>query len=185
MENNKDTNQIIRPNIPNLLLISGSVRDAGKTRLICMLIRKWKSTASVAAIKISPHKHESDHSLLKLIENKRYTVWQETSRSWKDSGKFLDAGGDPVFYVEAGDSYLYDAFSDTAALCGSNQMIICESGGLANFIKPGVLVFIQPHEGMISAEKERVKALADMVITSEEIDTFPGKLDIDHGKWMI
>ncbi|MBC8316234.1 MAG: hypothetical protein ISR57_00860 [Bacteroidales bacterium] len=185
MENKKDTNQIIRPSFPNLLLISGSGRDTGKTRLGCMLIRRWKKKASIAAIKISPHKHDFGNSMLKLFANEGYTVWQERNRSWKDSGKFFEAGADPVFYVEAGDLHMYAAFTFTAALCGNNRMIICESGGLVNFVKPGVLVFIQSFEGLPSAKKERVKAMADLVITSEEVHTLSGKIEVDHGKWKL
>jgi len=175
----------LRPSFPNLLLISGSGRDAGKTRLICMLIRKWKSTTSVAAIKISLHQHESDHSMMKILANEGYTIWQETRRSWKDSGKFVEAGADPVFYIEAGDSHLFEAFMHTAALCDRNQLLICESGGLATSVKPGLLVFIQSSKGVISENKEQVKSLADLVITSEEIDSLVGKLNVNHGKWMF
>ena len=185
MESLENTNQVVRPGFPNLLLISGSGRDAGKTRLVCLMIQKWKSTTSVAAIKISPHHHESDDSMLKVHAGEGYTIWQEKNKSWKDSGKFVEAGADPVFYIEAGDSHLSDAFIQTVALCDKEQLLVCESGGLANYIKPGLLVFIQSGGEIISEKKEHVKSLADLVIKSEEVDLLPDKLKADHGKWMI
>lgn len=149
-----------------------------------MLIRKFKEKAPVAAIKISPHNHDSAYPLQKLNSNEGFSVWQEQKNSGKDSGKFIEAGADPVFYIETSDLHLYDAFTYTAALF-SSRLIICESGGLARYVKPGLLVYIQSPDGQLSAKKEQVKSMADLIISPEDVLSLSGELESDQGIWKL
>lgn len=171
--------------LPNLLLISGSGRKVGKTWLACNLIRKWKNHVPVVAIKISRHRHDPAYRMKQLVSGEGFVIWEEFAGSWKDTGKFFDAGAYPVLFVEADTKYLFDAFRHAIDFTGKDRMIICESGGLINFVKPGFMIFIQSAEFNPDGEKSRIKALADLVVTSGELESVADRIQICDGEWRL
>ena len=152
---------------PNILLISGSGRNTGKTILACNIIRKWKEDEHIIAIKISAHHHDAATPLNLLHAGKGFTVWEENTKTHKDSGRFLDAGAAKVYYIEASDDKFLDAFRFVFNLHGKGSLIICESGALVKFIEPGVMLFIQRKDELIDTEKEYLRRLSDHIVYSE------------------
>lgn len=159
----------IRPRefYPNILLISGSRRNTGKTILACNIIQKWKEQEYIIAIKISAHNHDSATPLNLLHTEEGFTIWEEKTKTHKDSGRFLEAGAAKVFYIEASDDKFLDAFRFVLNLQGKGSLIICESGGLVKFIQPGVMLFIQHKDELIDTEKEYLRRLSDHIVHSD------------------
>ena len=170
---------------PNLLLLCGSGRDTGKTYLACNIINHWKKQGPVVAMKISMHKHMHTSGMELLLEKPGYSIWKEHTISKKDSGRFLEAGAKTVLYIETDDLHLHDAFLGSLIFIGKASMIVCESGGLAKIIRPGLILFVQPDGKEIDENKKPLRAMADKVIHTdcEEIhrpDTF---LAFESNRW--
>jgi hypothetical protein len=151
---------------PNVLLITGSGRERGKTMLACNIIRKWKSTENIVAIKISPHIHMHDDPVNIVHRTDGYTICEEKAETHKDSGRFLAAGAARVFYIEATDRELLNAFHYVYRLIGRKSLILCESGGLGKLLHPGVMLFVQHLDDVIDAEKEALRRLSDHIVFS-------------------
>ncbi len=130
--------------IPNLLLISGDGRNVGKTTLGCRIVKDLSDKTSVIAIKVSPHFHLLTDSLVVLMDTDSMVITRETDRNaTKDSSRYLNAGASEVFYVQCKDDsfgtlseWIHETWSDDIP-------ILCESGGLKNFITPGYSIHIK------------------------------------------
>jgi hypothetical protein len=160
------TSNPIREFFPNLLLITGSGRERGKTMLACNIISKWKKNEDIVAIKISAHNHEDPDAVNLVYRSDGFTVWEEKELSPKDSGRFLEAGAGKVFYLEAVDQELLKAFRFVYALCNEKALIICESGGLGRLIQPGVMLFVQFPADIVDSEKESLRKLSNHIVYS-------------------
>lgn len=186
MATNVYPDQSLREYYPNLILICGSGRDTGKTFLACNIISEWKGRFIINAIKISIHRHEHNPGMELLSEKEGYSIWKEHSISHKDSGRFLKAGAKSVFYIETNDVHLLDAFVSAIQFCDHGSMIICESGGLAKFIRPAVLLFVQHPQDEID-DKQVFRLMADRVIYSgsDEILHPERYIAVENGSWTM
>ncbi len=126
--------------IPHLLLIAGNGRNVGKTTLACRIITHLSNAEIVTGIKISPHIHS--YSEDELVEkNANFIILEEKETKSKDSSRMLKAGANQVFYIMAKQEHLNEAFSYLIPNL-QERIIVCESGGLHNFIKPGLFLFV-------------------------------------------
>jgi len=142
-------------NCPNILLIAGTGRNAGKTMLACEIIRHLSKTADVIGVKISSHFHPVE-SGQKIVANPAYYhIIEETLHTSKDSSRMLQAGAKKVFYIQAKQDNLEEAFNTISAEL-SCCPVICESGGLHRYIKPGLFLFVRGEE-----IPENKKAMSD------------------------
>ena len=130
-----------RLNLPNLLLISGNGRNVGKTFLGCKIIRALAKTHPVTAVKISSHFHPFNKDNV-ITENKNFVLLEEKELTQKDSSLMLQAGAEKVIFIMAEQQNLKEAFSHLINLCPNNP-IVCESGGLAEFVDPGLFFFVK------------------------------------------
>ena len=171
----------------NVLLISGSGRERGKTLLACNIIRKWKAQEKIVAVKITAHIHEDPASTNIVYHSDGFTIWEEKEISPKDSGRFLETGADKVFYIEATDQSLLPAFRFVYGLCTDHSLIICESGGLGKFIKPGVMLFVQHKNDNVDINKKVLRQLSHRVIfsSSPEISDPALFLAIMDHRWKL
>jgi hypothetical protein len=130
-----------RLNLPNLLLISGNGRNVGKTYVACEIIRTLSKSHAVTGVKISSHFHPFNKDNV-IVENKKFVLLEEKERNQKDSSLMLQAGAEKVVFVMAEQKNLKEAFFHLNYLL-SNNPIVCESGGLAEFVDPGVFLFVK------------------------------------------
>ena len=135
---------------PNILLIAGTGRNVGKTLLACEIIEHISSTTKVVGVKISSHLHEVEHGQKVIISNDSYTIIEECLINNKDSSRMKQAGASVVFYIQSQKPFVWEAFLQLPIPidCGA---IVCESGGLHQYIKPGVFVMV---EGGVGANKK-------------------------------
>ena len=151
----------------NILLISGSGRNVGKTTFMREVIRK-NALQYLNAIKITPHFHEPTSGLIPISVNKNFRIYQETDiNSEKDSSLFLQAGAERVFYIQTTDTFLREAFNLVSGLLPTDQPVIVESAALRKFIVPGFYVFIEKKSEEMKQSAREMQKLADITIFSD------------------
>jgi len=152
----------------NILLISGSGRNVGKTTFMRRVIEQNADQHPVA-VKITPHFHEPTTGLIPIQVNENFRVFRETdSTSGKDSSSFLQAGAEKVFYIQTTDTFLGQAFSMIADQLPPDQPVIVESAALRKFIVPGFYVFIEKKSEEMKQSAREMQKLADITIFSDE-----------------
>ncbi|WP_167608947.1 molybdopterin-guanine dinucleotide biosynthesis protein B [Maribellus sediminis] len=129
-----------RVTLPNMLLISGNGRNVGKTTLACKIIAQLSKSVPVTGIKISAHFHPySDAGL--VAKNKHFVILKEQNISPKDSSMMLQAGASDVYFVMAQKEHFNKALNELLKLL-PEQALVCESGGLHEWIDPGIFLFV-------------------------------------------
>ena len=107
-----------KPYHSNILAISGTGRNVGKTTLTCGIIKKLGLDQKSTAVKISPHFHEVDYDNPISEEYEAYSIYKEDRIDrGKDSSKMLAAGADSVFYIQAKDDHLGDVWHANSTIC--------------------------------------------------------------------
>lgn len=130
--------------LPQLLIISGNGQKVGKTTLACRLINSFATKCDITAIKISPHFHSFGYDLPAIAKNEEYHIFQEIfDAKTKDSSKFLKAGARKVYLIFTEKDALANAFSELLKVLPEKKPIICESGGLAHIVKPGLHLHVK------------------------------------------
>lgn len=151
----------------NILLVSGSGRNVGKTNFLCEVIAR-NASQNVVAVKITPHFHEPTTGLISVTTTEDYRIFQETdATSCKDSSLFLRSGAAKVFYVQTTDVGLGKAFSIIQKQVNPDQPIVTESAALRRYISPGLYVFIQKEQEEIKPSAMEMKKLADVIVYSD------------------
>lgn len=151
----------------NILLVSGSGRNVGKTSFICGVIAQ-NAHQKLVAIKITPHFHEPTEGLIQIIINDKYLICQETNTSSdKDSSLFLQAGAEKVFFIQTTDDFLEEAFMLTTAEFSPNQPIIIESAALRKIVVPGLYLFIQKKQEEVKPSALEMQKLSDAIVYSD------------------
>lgn len=120
----------------NFILISGTDRNVGKTTFACKLIERF-SNAGVTGLKISPHWHIPDLPENIIYQDEHFMVMEEkNSDGHKDSSKMLVSGAKKVYYIQATDGYLGEAFSYLVKNAIGREPVVCESAALRQVIRP-------------------------------------------------
>lgn len=122
---------------PNVILISGSGSNVGKTTLSCRLIDSFRNTG-IVAVKVTPHWHEQDGDADILHQESNLLILNE--KRWdsrKDSSRMLRSGAKKVFYVQnIVDEGLLRAFPIILSAAGQSVPMIVESAALGKFLQP-------------------------------------------------
>jgi hypothetical protein len=142
----------------NLLLVAGSGRNSGKTTIICKIINQFRHLG-ITSIKISPHFHNLSDGLVLFSERSGFAIYEETSRdSSKDSSRMLQSGAEKVYYIQATEVSVNEAFSEVYSSIAPGKAIICESPALINYIEPGLFILmISPATGNLKNTEELKK----------------------------
>lgn len=170
--------------IPNLLLIAGNGRNVGKTWLACRIIEKLSQNQKITAIKISSHFHPIDADSV-IIQNERYIICLEKSINCKkDSSLMLQAGAGKVYFIMASPQHLHEAFLFLLNNI-KNQLIICESGGLSEFVNPGIFLFVIKDGSEI--QKPHLLAHSPYIIKNidNKIDFDINRISVSEGKFIL
>ena len=158
--------------VPNLLLISGSGRNSGKTTLVCEIIKNISSTKAVYALKISPHFHKLSEKQELLDQQKGFKIFREKDQcSNKDSSRMLRAGAADALYIQCDDLHVAAAFQNVWQLIPKNAPVVCESGSLVKYFKPGLFLLVHHVKNEeIKNAFLRNKQLADHVIDFDGVN---------------
>jgi len=131
--------------IPNLLMIGGNSRNAGKTTLACNIIRKLSLSHEVTALKVtSIRPGESDkHGNHSEAAFSGFSITEELNReSHKDTSAMLQAGASRVFYIRTEDSFAARAIQSFLATYNFGQPLVCESRSLRQVLVPGLFLMM-------------------------------------------
>ncbi|MBW6492504.1 MAG: molybdenum cofactor guanylyltransferase [Lentimicrobium sp.] len=126
----------------NILLIAGSGRNVGKTKLACEIITYFSKKQNVIGVKISQHSHPVGAGQKIIASGDEFTVVEEMLESSKDSSRMKQAGAKKVFYIQTIPEKLSDAINSIRNEISTGP-VVCESGGLCKIIDPGVFIFVQ------------------------------------------
>ncbi len=175
----------------NMLLVTGMSRNTGKTRFILEVIKRFSVIAPLVALKVTNIKPEGGrfHGSHEVEDVERYTILEETNlNSRKDTSKMLRAGASRAFLVCAREEWLNDALSELFTRVSSESVFVCESGGLRNILKPGVMVVVRSgNEKNVKPGMEELAKKTDLTVFSGNGLFIPGTdvLKLEEGKWSV
>ncbi|MGM0667466.1 MAG: hypothetical protein ACQETA_09105, partial [Bacteroidota bacterium] len=171
--------------INRLLIIAGTGRGSGKTTLACQIIRCFSHLGPLA-IKISPHFHAPGEGLIDWHRGEKFNIFRESSKTGgKDTSRMLESGASAVYYIQAYDSHVREAFELLAGELDPERPLICESPSLGRYISPGVL-FITDSE-KVESKKDLGGLLrqADSTFNPLAGKADIGGLDFSGGRWFF
>ena len=154
----------------NILLVSGSGQNCGKTTLVCNIIRRLSKKSKVYGLKISPHFHRTGNNQQLLAEGDGFRIFREMDKSSeKDSSRMLNAGAEMVYFIQCADDDLVGVHNHLKNLIPEDLPVICESGSFAGVFKPGKHILVKG----IRADNTKVSYQsnlnrADIIIHQEE-----------------
>lgn len=124
------------PSYPNIILLSGTGRNVGKTTFVCQLLSHFKGI-DIVTVKVSPHWHEAKQGEMILYEDGRLMLMRETNlESYKDTSRMLRCGAKEVFYLQyTNEKALMQAFRAILDLGHKNMPLIIETAVLAKYIR--------------------------------------------------
>lgn len=144
MEHSTNNNTI---KIPNLILIAGNGRNVGKTTLACKIISFFSAKTEVTGLKISPHHHFYNEEDV-LFRNEKIIVLNEKHNTEKDSSLMLQAGASKVYFVMVKPEHFKESVDKLIEYL-HNYLIVCESGGLHEFVSPGLFLMVKRNDDEI------------------------------------
>ena len=175
-----------KPLYQNMILISGTGRNVGKTTLACRLIKTF-CEHGITALKISPHWHTIDTEEYILVNNDKFLILEERNGNGKkDSSKMLTSGARKVYYIQANDENLELAFNYIIEYLVQQEPIICESASLGKFIKPALHLRVT-NSTEISAKEEANKIPFDHLVLNNgnRFDSIIDRIQLTGNKWFI
>ncbi|NQU33750.1 MAG: hypothetical protein HQ521_10985 [Bacteroidetes bacterium] len=176
-------------NFNNVILISGSGRNCGKTTVACHIISQLAKTDQVTGLKISPHFHITENKQVLVYEDHRFSIYRELdTRSGKDSSRMLVAGASSVYFVRCTDNDLPFIYNVLRKLIPDNSPIVCESGSFASSYKPGYHILVvgenadETKESYISNLDKANKIILQEDFSQESINF---QVNYNSGDWQI
>jgi len=151
----------------NMLMVCGTGKKVGKTTLSCFLINNYTNAGKqVYALKTSCHMHELDAGENIIKKGEDYAVVKETRSNTKDSSKMLQAGAVESYFVQSvSEEKIFELSQEILATFPKDAIIICESGGLRDYIQPALFLFVP---GGTAIDKLRYQPMADYCLTFGE-----------------
>ena len=173
----------------NILLIAGTGQNVGKTLFASQIIAQHASRLPIISIKISPHFHQIDPNSQIVEQGTGYIIIKENDKLGnKDSQRFLKAGSRDVYYIQCHDEQLPLVFNKLKKHLPNDLPILCEAGGLRQFIKPGLFLMInKKNNNKIKPQALKNRELADKWIEFDEqsFDFDPKHLHFSESGWNI
>lgn len=169
----------------NILTISGTGRNVGKTSLACRIIHKLGTSQKLTAVKISPHFHIVDYPEPISEKEGSYSLFKENRKDrGKDSSKMLVAGADRVFYIQTKDAHLSEVWKKLSEQIDGEEPVIIESGGLEGILNPGLSILVTNQSG--SDSKKRIRYNAIQIETRlEHFDQIIDNIGFKNGSWEL
>ena len=174
--------------LKQMILIGSMGRNSGKTTMALELIRLWKDSFPITAVKITSVDRENDHCPHGkncggctgfvghyLLEEMKDPLGD------KDTDKFIRAGAHRVFWLRSSRIAISEAFVDFSMNVPEDSLIICESNCLAQAFRPACFIMLshsKDHPGKPSAQGLIEKAdivlqgsyeVSDITRTAEQI----------------
>ncbi|MCK5908270.1 MAG: hypothetical protein KAG37_11785 [Flavobacteriales bacterium] len=172
----------------NLLLIGGSGQNVGKTTLTIDILKQYSKNNKIIAIKTSCHFHGILDTDIVLANNDKYTIVKETvTNTGKDSSRMLEAGAAEVYFIQAKDEFIGEAYFFLTNKTEGDSLIICETASLRKHLIPEVFLALVKNKSEQFDENKQILNKADLVIEDYlnnkiEVGTI---IEINNNKWKI
>lgn len=171
--------------VPNLVIIAGTGSKSGKTSAACRIIEQFRD-AGIAAVKITPHQHETTRGLTEVDRKPGYDIFLETNpETDKDTSRMLRAGASRVYFVRAADEYLAEAFGMILESVPAATPLVCESAALRYFIEPGLFVIMT---SAVSHRTKDIRSLQRLPHVEFELESLPADVELPlsfhNGRWI-
>lgn len=162
----------MKKNLNNIILISGSGRNVGKTTLACNIIKKLSVNTIVFGLKISPHFHKTSELQKLISEGEGYKIYREFDKySGKDSSKMLNSGAKEVYFMQCDDDKIKSAMNSISHLLPNDSIIVCESGSFSKTYKPGLhLLVVDEHPDDSKISYQHNLKNADKIINRSDFN---------------
>jgi hypothetical protein len=174
------------PDYRNVLIISGTGRNVGKTSFVCLLINNLK-VHEIIAVKISPHFHDIENKENIIVQNNNFEILKETRTDGKkDSSKMLLSGAKDVFYIQAQDENIYLAFKYLHDNFICNKPVVFESASIGKYILPA-FHFVVTSSNQVSEKKQFTDIYNPIIIQNinNKFDFDFDKLSLIEDKWNL
>ncbi|MCF6170845.1 MAG: hypothetical protein L3J66_07715 [Bacteroidales bacterium] len=167
--------------LKNILLISGSGRNCGKTTLACHLIGQLAKEGVVFGLKITPHFHLTGRGQQLLAEGDGFRIFRETDRgSGKDSTRMLKAGAGEVYFIQSTDEHLTEVYEHLKNLLPPGVPVVCESGAFAAVFSPGLHLLVKgPRADESKQSYRRNLEKADFILTQQDFSLTGAGFQVD------
>ncbi len=172
----------------NLLLIGGSRQNVGKTTLVIDLLKLYSRTNSIIAIKTSCHFHGILDTDLVISNNKKFTIVKETViNTGKDSARMLEAGAKEVYFIQAKDQFIGEAYLYLIENIGYKGLVICETASLRKYVIPEVFIALVNSENETLSDNKQILNKADLFIEDYLNNTYDigSNIRINNNMWKL
>ena len=172
----------------NLILIGGSSQNVGKTTFTIDILKKYSSTNSIIAIKTSCHFHGILDTDIVIENNSEFTITEETvTNTGKDSSRMLKAGASRVFFIQAKDEFIGNAFSYISEKLGNDDLIICETASLRKHLVPEFFIALVNDKNEELSENKIILRKADIMIEGylNNKENIGSTVEIINNKWIL
>jgi molybdopterin-guanine dinucleotide biosynthesis protein A len=177
-----------------MLMVGAVDRNAGKTKFVGSLIKKFSSRYDITGIKVTAV-DEANGSCPRGGQgcgvcsslNSYYYIAEETeSESDKDTCRMLASGASRVFWLRVLKAHLTKGASALLDIIGDGAVSICESNSLRQVVEPGVFMMVKGcGGGKYKASAECIAEYVDRFVffDGNEFDIDAGEVEIVGGKW--
>ncbi len=174
---------------PNILLLSGTGRNVGKTTFVCRLLKHF-SDLWVVTVKVSPHWHRGVYGEVLLFEDMRLLLTRETGKnSNKDTSRMLRCGAANVYYFQhTNDDAMLQAFLFLTKITQQGTPMIIESALLAKYVRPALHLRVTRSD-VPPSDKAVPEVAFDKLVTFDgtQFDMMPDELGWDriNSRWFL
>jgi hypothetical protein len=171
-------------NIPNMIMIGGNSRNAGKTSIACSIINKLSATHQVIGLKVTSIRpgDEGRHGNHKEEVTSGFSIFEEhDSELRKDTSKMLKAGATRVYYLRVEDTFIEEAILHFFSSYINNELVVCESRSLRNIIEPGLFLMMMREPAIggpkdVSGYLEKADCIFNFISQKSDIQLFNNSL---------
>ncbi|MDR2387321.1 MAG: hypothetical protein LBE80_07045 [Deltaproteobacteria bacterium] len=155
---------------PRLLLVSASGVKAGKTTLSTALVWYFSKVYSVIGLKVTTaesgrpcQRHSTGCGACQF--DGPFVLSQELDRdSPKDTSKLLASGAKKVFWLRACKDSLAQGFEAFNKLISKRYLVVAESNSLRQFVKPGLMYYINNPLDSVKASAKNLDKLCNVLV---------------------
>ncbi|MEW6366132.1 MAG: hypothetical protein AB1714_16010 [Acidobacteriota bacterium] len=171
--------------LPRMLLIGSSGRNAGKTRLAVRVIGNYSGKVDIIGLKVTavterdglcPRGGEGC-GVCSQMEGEYCIVEELDAEGQKDTSLLLRAGARRVYWLRVMKDKMRDGMEALLRELPEDAVVVAESNSLRLAVKPGLFLMVADSRSKPKPSAEQVWALADRIIETngQEFDT--GRID--------
>ncbi len=171
---------------PNIMLLSGTGRNVGKTSFVCNLLKHFEHL-HVNTVKVSPHWHDVQQGRILMHDPGKLMLVQENNYdSYKDTSRMLRCGAKEVFYLQhTTDDALLKGFHFLMNGKKTSEPFIIETAILGKYIAPALHFRITRIHAEPSTKKVIDVPINDLIhFDGKDFDLLPEFIQWEQNTWV-